>query len=97
MYARASTLPLQPGKTEEAFRIFSDSVIPAAKKQQGFKGALWLKEANTDKATEITLWETEANLKASETNGYYQEQIAKFAPVLAGTTTREVYEAVVNM
>jgi heme-degrading monooxygenase HmoA len=97
MYARASTLTLQQGKTDEAFRIFSDSVIPAAKKQQGFKGSLWLKDTNANKVIGITLWETEANLKASETSGYYQEQIAKFATVMAGSSTREVYEAVVNM
>ena len=97
MYARSTTSPLQPGKTAEAFGIFSDSIIPAAKKQQGFKGSLWLTDTTTNKVITITLWETEANLKASETNGYYREQIAKFSPVLAGTTTREVYEAVVNM
>src|SRR5260370_39569715 len=77
--------------------IFSDSIIPAVKQLQGFKGALWLKDANTDKGIGITLWETEANRKASQTSGYYQEQLAKFALVMAGSSTREVYEAIIYM
>ena len=89
MYSRLVTLQLQPGKTEEAVRIYRDSVIPAAKKQHGFKGALLLTDASTGKACSITEWETEADMKAGEASGYYQEQINKFGPIVTSTPTRE--------
>ena len=96
MYARVTTTQLQPGKTEEAIRIYRDSVVPAAKQQQGFKGVFLLTDPNTGKGLSITLWETESEMGAGETSGYYQEQIAKFAPLLAGPPTREGYEVSVQ-
>jgi heme-degrading monooxygenase HmoA len=96
MYARVTTTQMQPGKTEEAIRIYRDSVVPAAKQQQGFKGAFLLTDPNTGKGVSISLWETEADMRAGETSGYYQEQIAKFAQVFAGPPTREGYEVSVQ-
>ena len=92
MNARVVTIQLHPGKTEEAVRIYRDSIVSAAKQQQGFKGALLLTDPTTGKGISISLWETEADLKAGETSGYYQEQIAKLGQVLAFPPTREGYE-----
>lgn len=97
MYARMTTLTLQQGKSEEAARIFRDSVIPVARQQKGFKGTIWLRGDNPDKFIGITLWETEADMKANENSGYYQEQVGKFSSVLAGSPTREAYEADIQM
>ena len=41
------------------------------------------------------MWETESDLKASETNSFYQEQIAKLSGVLAMPPVREIYELIV--
>ena len=97
MYSRVVTIQVQPGKTEEAVRIYRDSVIPAAKQQQGFKGALLLTDSNTGKAYSITRWETEADMKAGEASGYYQEQIAKFGHILTSTPTIEGFEVSVQV
>ena len=97
MYARVTTTQVQPEKTEETVSLFRDSVIPAAKQQQGFKGALLLTDPNTGKGVSITLWETEDNMRAGETSGYYQEQVAKFAQVFTGPPIREVYEVSVQV
>ncbi len=96
MYARVTTVQTQPGKREEAIRIYHDSVVPAAKQQHGFNGAFLLTVPNTGKGLSISLWETEADMIAGETSGYYQEQIAKFAPLLAAPPTREGYEVSVQ-
>ena len=99
MFSRLVTLQLQPGKTEEAVGIYRDSVIPAAKKQHGFKGALLLTDASTGKVFSITEWETEADMKAGEASGYYREQIAKFAHLSQLYVTppyREVYELIIQ-
>jgi len=91
MYARTVAMQGRPETVDEARKIFSESVIPAAKQQKGFKGALYLIDPNTGKGMSVTLWETEADLKAGEGSGYLQEQIAKFGPLLAGPPTREVF------
>lgn len=97
MHARVVTVQIQPGKTDEAISIYRDSVVPVGKQQKGFKGALLLADSNTSKAISVTLWETEADMKAGETSGYYQEQIAKFAGVFAGPPVGEHYEVSVQV
>lgn len=91
MYARTTVMQGRPETFDESQKVFSESVIPAAKKQRGFKGALFLVDPNTGKGMSVTLWETEADLKAGEASGYFQEQVAKFGPLLAGPPTREVF------
>jgi len=87
---------LQPGKTDEAIRIFQDSVTPAHR-QRGFKGYLMLTDRNVYKGIAISLWETEADIKAAETSADYQEVMAKFTAVLAVRPGREIYEVSVQV
>jgi hypothetical protein len=42
MYAGIAVYDLKPGKKTEASRIWNEAFVPAASKQAGFKGALWL-------------------------------------------------------
>jgi heme-degrading monooxygenase HmoA len=96
MHARVVTTQLQPGKTDEAIRVYRDSVVPAARKQKGFKGGLLLTDRATGKGISIALWETEADMKATETSGYLQEQIAKFGALFAAPPVRETFEVTVQ-
>lgn len=97
MYARVTIVQVLPEKREESIGLFRDSVVPAAKQQQGFKGALMLTDPATGNGMSISLWETEDDMRAGETSGYFQEQAAKFAPLLAGTPTLEGYEVNVQV
>ena len=97
MQARVVTVQIQPGKTDEAIGIYRDSVISAAKQQKGFKGAFLLTDRNTGKGVSVTLWEMEADLKAGEASGYYQEQITKLGGVFAAPPAREHYEVSVQV
>ena len=92
MHARVLITQFQPGKMDEAINLYRDSVVPAAKQQQGFKGALLLADRNTGKAISVAMWETEADMKAGEASGYLQEQIAKFSAIFAAPPTTERYE-----
>lgn len=96
MYARVTTLQVQPGRIDEGIQLFRDSILPTAKQQQGFKEALQLVDRKNNKTLVITLWETEADLIAGETSGYYHEQLAKAAHLLAGPPAREAYEVSVQ-
>ena len=94
--ARVLIANAHSGKTDELVRIVRDSIIPAAKQQQGFNGILLLNDHATSKGISITFWETEADMKASETSGYLREQLAKLANVLATQVVREAYEVSVQ-
>ncbi len=91
MFARTTVMQGRPDTMNEAARIFAESVLPAAKQQKGFKGALFLTDPATGKGMSVTLWATEEDLKAGEAGGYFKEQIAKFGPLLAGPPTRDVF------
>ena len=91
MYARTTLIQGRPDTMGQAAAIFNDSVIPAAKLQKGFKGALFLTDPVTGRGMSVTLWESEEDLKAGESSGYFREQVAKFGPLLAGPPTRDVF------
>jgi quinol monooxygenase YgiN len=92
MNAKVVTFHVKPGKQGEVVRLFDEFIIPGAKKQKGFKGGILLTDPDTGKATSIALWETEADIKASEAGGYYKEWVAKLSDALASPPVREIYE-----
>ena len=66
--------------------------MPAARQQKGFLNAYILVDRSTNKAIGLSLWESEEDVAALASSGFYQEQVAKFAAVFAGPPEREVYE-----
>lgn len=96
MYARVTFATAQPGKIDETVKVMRDSVLPALKKQKGFKNLFFLMNRSMAKGIVIGLWDTEADMKAGESSGFYREQVAKVAPLLAGAPTMEHYEVSVQ-
>lgn len=96
MFARVTIATSLPGKEEEVLRIERDSIVPACKTQKGFKGLYLLQERKTNKGLTISLWETEADMKAAEASGFYQQQVAKVMGVIAAPPVREEYEVAVH-
>jgi heme-degrading monooxygenase HmoA len=62
---------------EDAIKVYEDSIIPAAKKQAGFKNAFFLTNRNAGKFVSITVWENIDYALNNQKSGYYQEQIDK--------------------
>ena len=96
MHARVTISMAQSGKIDEAISIVQDAIVPAAKQQKGFKGYLGLTDRNTGKNMTITLWETEADMTACEDSGYYREQLATVAQLLAEPPTIEHFEVTIQ-
>ncbi|MEE8519433.1 MAG: antibiotic biosynthesis monooxygenase [Dehalococcoidia bacterium] len=92
MFSQLVRVKVQPGKVDEAIAIFNDVVIPAARQQKGFRNAYLLVDRSANRGVGFSLWETEADVEALATSGFYQEQVAKFAAVFDGPPEREVYE-----
>ena len=93
MYARVTTLQVQPDKIDETIGIVRDLTVPNAKQQPGFAGLLLLTDRATGKSLAVSLWETEAALTRSEAGGYYRDQTTKLVRLLTRPPARQVYAA----
>jgi heme-degrading monooxygenase HmoA len=96
MYARLTTVQLQPDKAQAGIDLYANAVVPAARQQPGNQGAWLLIDRTTGKGVAVSLWNTLADLEAGESNGYYQQQVGKFAPLITAPPVREVYEVAVQ-
>lgn len=95
MHARVVNLRVMPRDTREMVRIYRDSVMPAAREQPGFEGAVLLTDPQTGIGISITLWASEEDREAGEASGYYRRQIRKFSDLLTETPVRKHYEVAV--
>ena len=96
MYARVVSAHAQLDKLDQGIEI-TRSMEAAWQQQQGFQGANLLVDRNTGKILTISTWATRADLEASETSGWYQEQVAKFAKTWVEPPVREIFEVAVHV
>ena len=92
MYAQVVRSTIQAGKLDEAIAVFKDSVAPAAREREGFQMARLLVDRASNKIMGMSFWDSEADVVAMMSSGFYQEQVAKFGALFAGPPEREVYE-----
>jgi quinol monooxygenase YgiN len=95
MYARVVRNRIQPGKVDEWFAIVRDSIVPALKEVDGFKGFVAMVDRTNERTIGYSIWETADALTASEESGDYRTQIAKLGDVVAEPPEREQYELTV--
>jgi heme-degrading monooxygenase HmoA len=95
-FARLTITQSKIESFDEMVKLYSESVVPAAKSQKGYLGILLLTDQTTGKAISIALWESEEDAIANEKSGYYQEQVAKFKDYFTAPPVREGYEVSVK-
>ncbi len=66
MFARVSTFQGPPDQTAEGIRVAREQILPAARLMDGFRGIYLLYDRESGKSLSLTLWETEADMHASE-------------------------------
>jgi quinol monooxygenase YgiN len=91
MFARVTTFQLQPGRLDEFLRLFQDVIVPATAAQAGFGGLTLLTDVPIGKVLAVGLWETEADLLASEP-AYYHELFPQILHQLLEPALHEIYE-----
>ncbi|NJD10122.1 MAG: hypothetical protein FIB01_06655 [Gemmatimonadetes bacterium] len=91
MYARVSIARTLPEKMEQVIGVHREAVLPACQQQQGFRGLYLLQDPDTGHGMTITLWETEEEMAAGESSGYYQEQVARVADLLSVPLVHATY------
>ena len=93
MHARLMTSQLQLDKLEEASQLYRESLLPEVRQLPGFKGRMVLGDRSKGKVITLTLWESEADARASgEGSAFMQATVAKFAPFYAAPPVIEIYE-----
>lgn len=97
MFAIAVSSQVQLDKIEEASSIFQDSVVPAYRQLKGFVSATLLIDPATGKSLGISLWESEADRAAVQSSGALQQQLGKFAAILAAAPAPNFYEVMAQM
>jgi hypothetical protein len=95
MFARVRVTKGVPEKADEGIRQFRDVVVPSYKDVSGFKGGYLLVDRAKGKIIGITLWATEADLRATEGMSQHLRTVGSHA---AGgyVESVEVYEVIVQ-
>jgi heme-degrading monooxygenase HmoA len=97
MYARVTFAQIQPEKTDELTQFIRDNVLPAARQSHGFRGLQIMIDRAAGKGIAIAMWETEADMAASEASGgYYREQLARGAHFFTAPPVWEAYEVTIH-
>ncbi len=96
MFARVTTVYIRPELIDKAIKIFEGSIVPAAKKQKGFRSIQWMLHRESGKTMAISVWESEQDAKANEDNQYYQDQLLKLIVTFSTDPIREGFEVVVK-
>lgn len=92
MHARVVSMEMLPMSVGEAVRIYRERVLPAAREQQGFRGALMLTDPDTGEGLSISLWDSEEYMHASETSGFYHRKLDELDSLFTSTPVRKHYE-----
>lgn len=89
MHARVTTFKIKPGEWEasQEDRGIAEKLV----QQKGFKGAYALANPEAGKQVSITLWESEADMKATEDSGWYQEALEIWADTYEDAPVSEHY------
>jgi heme-degrading monooxygenase HmoA len=66
MYGRVTRLEGSPEQVEQGTEYIRDTILPAARQIEGFRGIVALADRESGKALTVTLWETEEAMRASE-------------------------------
>ena len=92
MFARLTTVQVNVENIDEVIKIFDEKVVPAAKSQNGYRGAYLLTDRKTGKGIAISLWDSEEDAVANEQSGYYKEQVGRFAEYMTAPPVQEGFE-----
>ncbi len=96
MYARVITVQWKSEQLDAATTFFRDEVATALQQQPGFASTRLLIDQKSAKGMMVTVWQREADLEASETNGFLQTQLTHLSQFFATPPLIDRYEICVN-
>ena len=96
MHARVVNMEMLPMDVAEAVRIYRHEVIPSAKEERGFRGALLLTDQATGEGVSISLWASEDDMHTSEASGFYHKKLNELDKLFISAPVRKHYEVSVQ-
>ena len=96
MQARLLRMNIVAARVREVEELFAGEIVPLCRKQPGFRGGYFLRDAATGECMAITFWKDEAAMLANERNRFFQEQVAKLLRFFTSVPVRETYEVAVE-
>ncbi len=95
MFARVTLTQGPSEKAEEVIRYAKEHIIPAARREPGFRGGYWLADRKTGQGMVLTLWESEEAERASQAMAA-QTRAHAVAALGGEITSVAVYEVVAH-
>lgn len=92
MHARVVSMEMLPIDVGKAVRIYQERVVPAAREEEGFRGAFLLTDPDTGEGLSISIWNSEEDMHASEASGFYHRKLAELEAFFISTPERKHYE-----
>lgn len=92
MFARVTSVSVQPDKVSEVTRIYNESILPAVKSAKGNRAVYLLIDAASGKGMSVTVWDSQADGETYDASGSYREQVAKVAPFFSAAPSLATYE-----
>jgi heme-degrading monooxygenase HmoA len=96
MHARVTALHLRPEKVDESVTLYQQQIVPVVKAQPGFQGIELLIDRATGNGVSVTIWNSEAEGQAYETNGTYRQLVAMVAANFSAPPSLATYEVAVR-
>ena len=95
-YARVTITMAKPETFDQTGPLWRERVLPNLKQADGFRGVWVLGDRKTGKGITVTLWTTEAAMKALESSGAYGQALAVFKAFMTAPPTMELYEVMLQ-
>jgi quinol monooxygenase YgiN len=91
MFARIVSLDLKPNTHKQFSELFEKQILPALRKQQGFKDEILLADPGAPKVVAISLWDAKESADAYNSKAY-PEAVKSLATVLEGAPEVKTYQ-----
>lgn len=92
MHARVAKMSVKPGSLDSVLLVVRQSIIPEILRQTGCSSVLCMSNRQTNVVLLESLWESEADLRASARAEVLQQLIGKVITQLRGAPVVEQYE-----
>jgi heme-degrading monooxygenase HmoA len=91
MFARIISLQLKPNASKEFTELLEKQIVPALRKQRGFKDEMLFIVPGGPEVVAISLWESKADAEAYQRESYPQ-MLKKLAKVIEKAPEVKTYE-----
>lgn len=92
MFARVTTVQTQPGKIDEAYGLWKESLLPLYKQFPGFERAHIVANREANRAIVIAYWDAPASAQAASASGEIRAALGRFAPLFSGPPATDDFE-----